>query len=289
MLFLWKAAAVSRYTGEERVVSDYKPLNLEPAYTAGIGFIKSGAQPKIGLQSFHGLPFQIGADPDRCLLGFTAGASPVTLPVHDMAYTLIIAHALLESRIMEGEPIGHLVAHYLIGYAGGETLRIPIRERFEIGVVPTALGQWPFLALPEQPDSLPNRYAGNWEEAGFRQTESVYAHSNTYYLWPWRNPHPDRVIESLTVEPADRTFFIAAITLGHVDEEPFTRQARRPVKISIGSPFAGQSFQLDVTVDRGLATYAYPLPLQSAEAFLNDKLKGCGTTRTAVTGPRMFR
>jgi hypothetical protein len=125
------------------VVSDYKPLNLEHTYTVGTNFIRSGAQPKIGHQSFHGLPFQIGSNPQRCLLGFRARAQPVTLPVHDTAYTLIIAHALLESHIMEGEPIGRVIAHYVIGYAGGETLRIPIRERFERGSMLQAQPQTP--------------------------------------------------------------------------------------------------------------------------------------------------
>jgi len=51
---------------------------------------------------------------------------------------------------MEGDAIGRVLAHYVVRYVGGEAIRLPIRERFEVSVVPTIWGQWPFLAVPEQ-------------------------------------------------------------------------------------------------------------------------------------------
>ena len=58
------------------------------------------------------------------------------------------AHALLESRIPEGGPVGVPAAHYVFRYTDGEEVRLPIRERFEVGVVPVGWGQLPFLAVP---------------------------------------------------------------------------------------------------------------------------------------------
>jgi hypothetical protein len=87
--------------------------------------------------------------------------------------------------------------------------------------------------VPDQKDGLPNRYAGQWSAGGNRQTEVTYAHRNDYYLWAWHNPRPETMIESLTIEPGERKFLIAAITLGQIDEEPFYRQGRRPVRITL--------------------------------------------------------
>jgi hypothetical protein len=265
-------------------MADYKPLQLENMYNVGTAFIGADAKPKIGGQTFHGLPFQIGIDTNCCFIGLGPGVQPVTIPVNATAHNLIFAHALLESKVLAGESIGRVLAHYVVKYAGGATVRLPIRERFEVSMIPTAWGQWPFLAVPEQQDWLAERYAGQWSEAGRRQTEANYAHQNVYYLWAWRNPNPEWVIEMLTIEPGERKFLVAAITLGEVDEEPFYRQGRRPVKITLPQD-SDKAFELEIDVDRGVASYPYPLPIQPAEDFLNDELAGFGETKSTGNSP----
>src|SRR5688500_20367287 len=98
-------------------MADYRPLELETNYNVGTAFISEDAKPSIGTQSFHGLPFQIGADSNRCFIGFERGAEPVTIPVNTTVYTLIFAHALLESQVLESEAIGRVLAHYVVTYA----------------------------------------------------------------------------------------------------------------------------------------------------------------------------
>ncbi len=263
---------------------DYKPLELDLNYNVGTAFIGADARPKIGEQAFHGLPFKIGKDRGCCFIGWEAGAQATTIPVNDTAYNLIFVHTLLESQVLQGEPIGRPMAHYAVQYADNKIIRIPIRERFEISVIPTTWGQWPFLAVPDQKDWLAERYAGQWSEAGRRQTEAYYAHQHDYYLYAWRNPHPEQVIAKLTVEPGERKFVVAAITLGQVDEEPFVRQGRRPVKIALAQG-TDEPFHLEVEVDRGVATYPYPLPNQPAEDFLTDDLKGFGEATNSGNSP----
>jgi hypothetical protein len=263
---------------------DYKPLNLSSVYNVGVDFIHAQAAPKIGEQTFHGLPFHIGADAARCYIGFAGGGHTFRIPVNDTAFNLIFAHTLLESKVMEGEPIGRVLANYVVHYADGELVRLPIRERFEVSVTPTAWGQWPFLAVPDQQEWLAERFEGQWQEAGRRQTEAYYAHRNTYYLWAWRNPQPERVIESLTIEPGERKFLLAAVTLGQVDEEPFYRQGRCPVKLTLNEG-SDQPFSLQVEVDRGVATYPYPLPAEPADAFLSDDFKGFGAVSNETNSP----
>lgn len=268
-------------------MSDYKPLDLNSVYNSGTTFIGADAQPRIGDQQFHGLPFSIGADSGRCFIGFDSDQrDPVTIAVDDTAHNILFANTLLESEVLAGEPVGRVLATCIIQYVGGEAVRVPVRERFEVSVIPTAWGQWPFLAVPDQKEQVLDRYGGVWDGAGRRQTEVNYAHQHDYYLWAWKNPQPERVIESVTIEPGERKFLVAAITLGQVDETPFFRQGRREVKITLpGSDDAEQPFNLQVDVDRGVATYPYPLPEASADDFLDDSFKGFGEAQNPTNSP----
>src|SRR5207244_1211917 len=95
-----------------------------------------------------------------------------SIPVSSTARHAIVAHALLESKLPEGEPVGRVIANYIFRYADGSQIRMPIRERFEICVVPTAWGQQPFHAWPDEKNHLAPRYEGRWENAGARQAEA---------------------------------------------------------------------------------------------------------------------
>ena len=103
---------------------DYEPLDLTPFCNVGTTFIREGAQPMIGNQTWHGLPFTVGSatsDPSRCLLGFcSTDDAAITIPVGAAAHYVIFAHALLESRVRDGESIGHVVANYLFRFSDGQ-------------------------------------------------------------------------------------------------------------------------------------------------------------------------
>jgi hypothetical protein len=57
--------------------------------------------------------------------------------------------------------------------AGGEVVTAPIRERFEIQVVPPVWGREPFLAVTDTSDYNLPRFEGRWSEAGGRLTEQA--------------------------------------------------------------------------------------------------------------------
>ncbi len=258
---------------------DYEPLSLTRACNVTARFHPRPGGPWLGRRTFHGLPFQIGpvrtrGAATRCFIGFderAAADQAVTVPIRRTARHLIFAHALLSTRIYEGGPVGETVAHYVIRYADGSEQRLPLRERFEVSAAQTWWGQWPFVARPDQADRMWTRKTGKFADAGPRQTEAMPGGSHSYYLWAWRNPHPRRKIESLTVEPAGRRFLLAAVTLSHLDEPPFSRQTMREVMVTLPRrKDADQPFDLEVSVDRGLANYTYALPAESSKAFLDD-------------------
>ena len=271
-------------------MEDYEPLDLSAFCNAGVELIAEGQAPQTGALTFHGLPFQTGMG-ERCFVAFGKGIDegPLTIPIDRPAQRVIVAHRLLRSAIKEGGPIGDPVAEYLFRLEGDETERVPIRERFEISVVPPKSfgGEGkPFLAVDDQKDSLMPRYEGPWEQAGRRQMESIPGAAQGYVLWVWENPKPDRTIEAMEVIPAGPGFLIGGITLGHRDEHPISREATREVIITLPQEEdAEKPFDLEVDVDRGIATYPYALPEQSAEEFLQDSTKGWGEPQNEKSSP----
>jgi hypothetical protein len=268
-------------------MQDYQPVDLTSYYNAGAVFLRPGPLP-IGSRTFHGLPFEIGTDEARCFLGFDpqAPTAPITVPLNAAARYVLFAHTLLETRMYQGEPPGKAIAHYRFRYADGAEERVPIRERFEIHVVPTGWGEFPFLAVPDTKNRMADRYEGPWGQAGFRQTEAVQSWPDAYYLYAWKNPRPDAALESVTIEPGDRRFLVAAITLSHLEEHPFPRTAARAVKIVLPrEEDAARPFGLEVEVDRGVANYPFPLPAESAEAFLKDDMRGWGEENNGQSSP----
>ncbi len=220
---------------------DYQPIDLGSLCNAGVAAYGDAKPPPTGQASLHGLPFSIGGaapDPARCFVGLGPGAAEgaVVVPVGATARHVIFAHALLDSRLLEGETVGVAVAHYSIRYADGTTERVPIRERFEIGAIPMWWSAFPFLAVPDRQDSMAPRYQGEWGEAGYRQTEADQGWPSHYYLWDWANPRPEQPIESIALEPAGRRVVLAAITLGQRDEQPLRRMPKRAAPDHAAAP-----------------------------------------------------
>jgi hypothetical protein len=269
---------------------DYEPLDLSWFCNAGPNLLGADAQPPVGRQTFHGLPFQIGSGEEgkSCYLAFghDLRTEPLSIPINQTLRWVIIAHRLLESKIFEGDPVGRVIARYTFRLTDGTEIAVPIRERFEIAVVPPGWGQLPFLAWPDRKDGLHSRYEGRWGNAGGRQTEAIQAWPEAYYLWAWENPHPDQAVDSLSITPEGPKFLIAAVTLGSLDETPICRDVRREVKIILSQKEdAEKPFDLSVEVDRGVATYPYALPEKSADDFLNDPFKGWGEPQNPKSNP----
>lgn len=284
---------------------EYEPLVLSAKCNAGIELYSADNlqadgtylqplpdHPPIGAQTFHGLPFLIGDKRTtglNCFLGFGQGdnlfSMPVTLQVNRKARYVIFAHALLETELWRGGPLGEVIATYVFHYFDGTRIAAPIRERFEIGNIPLPWGQFPFLSVPDRKDYLEDRYQGAWDYAGFRQTEVTKGVPLGYYLWAWRNPHPVQEIATIEIVPAGPKFVLAGITLGHLDENPLLRSTRVPVKITVKDDgIADLPFAIDVAVDRGFSTYAYPLPRTPLDQIAPD-MKGYGAPVNESNSP----
>jgi len=236
----------------------YEPVDLWALCNAGVEVL--GSEPgdvPLGRVDLRGLPFLVGSEPpsgERCYL---LPAAPVSVGVGRVARRVIVAHRLLEPGAPAGHAAGQAVAEYAFHLAGGEVVVAPIRERFEIQVVPPVWGRLPFLAVADTSDHSLPRFEGRWDEAGIRLTEHAMGWPAGYYLWCWENPHPDRPVERVEFIPRGARFVIAGITTSDIDEHPFVRGPARPVRLVAKD---GRNGVFDVAVDRGVATYPQPLP-----------------------------
>jgi hypothetical protein len=276
-------------------MADYEAVDISEWCTAGVEALGDREGVPLGRRIFRGLPFLIGGEGAdvgaKCFIALDSSTGGVTVPIGESAHTVIFAHRLLETRLPEGGPLGIQVAEYVFRMSGGGEERVPIRERFEIDALPDS--EWiarmtgnPYVAVSDKKAALYPRSQGPWEQAGFRQTEATPGATGWYSLWAWVNPEPERAIETLEIVPCGPHLIIAGITLGHVDEYPFSREGRRAARIVLSSPDdAGKPFDLDVEVDRGDATYAHPLPEASGENFLGGSFKGWGEEQNAGSSP----
>jgi hypothetical protein len=270
----------------------YLPVDIAAYRNAGIDVLGGAPPPSVvGDQVFFGLPFQMG-EPASAVVLFGPGGHthPLTIAIGQHARTVLVAHRLLGSQLQAGGPLAEPVATYNFHLQDSSCHIIEIRERFEIADLVT-FGQLPFLARPDQKNRMRDRWSGPWSAAGFRQTEATQGYAQAYFLWYWRNPAPDVAIESLEIVPRGPRFLIGAITLGLTDEEPFSRDAMVPVRIELKDHalaerrHAADECDLAVSVDRGVASYAYPLPRGTADAFLDDPLAGWGEAQNQTCSP----
>ncbi|AWT59228.1 MAG: hypothetical protein DF168_00409 [Candidatus Moanabacter tarae] len=269
-------------------MNDYYPLDLDPLYNAGVNFLSS--EIPLGQQLFRGLPFKLGDDPNRCIIAFgkEKGEKRVELPIEAKATWLIIAQRLLESKIPDNGPVGEPIAKFRFHFKTGEVEETQTRDRFEISTIPSSIsipGSSPFIAVSDTADKLLPRWAGDWSEAGRRQTEVAGGRSLHFVLWAWENPHPEQTLEKLEIVPIGPAFIIGGITVSSIDENPFCREATREVIINLPrKEDANRPFNLEVQVDRGINTYPYPLPSDSTESFLKGR-KGWGEKQNPGSSP----
>ena len=262
-------------------MAEYEPLDLSEHLNGGQGVLGVGATADIGPRRFRGLPFAISDDPSRCFVSLDGDSEGVTVRVGRSTSRIIFAHRLLTSDIDAGGPVGVHVADYVFSLENGQQWVVPIRERFEIGFVPSGPLQGtsglPFRAVTDGKHRQMPRKEGQWQEVGRRQTEYLQATARSYFLWSWANPEPEVPVEAIQIVPNGPSFVVAGVTLSHLDEHPFARQGRREARITITDPvLASSPFDVEVDVDRGDSTYAFPLPKDPDDGFLTGYHQGFG-------------
>src|SRR3984893_8912899 len=233
-------------------MASYEPVDLSAACNAGVEVL--GDEPgdvPLGRVDLRGLQFLIGSEPPSAERCFVLPGAPASVGIGRLARRVIVAHRLLEPGAPAGHAVGQIVAEYVFHLAGGEVVTAPIRERFEIQVVPPGWGRLPFLAVTDTSDYNLPRFGGSWDEAWAPLAEHNMGWPTGYYLWCWENPHPDRPVERIEFIRRGTRFIVAGITTSDVDEHPFVRAPARPVRLVAKD---GRGGVLDIDVEPGVGS-----------------------------------
>ena len=264
---------------------DYEAVDLAPLVNADDDIEAPGVEAWRGKSLLRGLPFVFAErDGQSRLLRVEPGKS-LAVPVvsgESPVRTVTFAHRARDNLAAGFAPVGRADAVYAFTFSDGVTLRVPIREGFEIAV--PWLGEWdgwgarPSLAVPDQSDSLPDRELGAFADAGSRLTEVVeagrwsgrcegpslrlqgIAGGCRYYLWSWVNPRPEHDVVRIDFDAREAVVEVGGVCLGFADEHPLRPEPARVVVV--GMPPGRRASEVSVEVDRGTAGYATALVRQ---------------------------
>ena len=184
-----------------------------------------------------GIPFRV----DKVALARTApvelkwpqarAAWLVFMHTSDMAAPAADAHGFVS--VPRGPALlRERVADYVVLYADGAEVRVPVLRQHHIGMVTRPWGvncfeavahrkPHPVRTLTEQP-----RSGAPWGQSQFRLRQpDMLPWIN--WLWAWKNPHPAKNVAGLRIEPASGAIVLSAITAGRTESIPLRWESRR--------------------------------------------------------------
>jgi len=136
--------------------------------------------------------------------------------------------------------IGHLnehIANYVILYADGIELSLPIRQRHHIGMFQQVWGENCIESVAHhKPRPVRFHHEQTAEAWGWTQTKVTATDRGNWinWLWAWENPHPDKNIKGIRFEPLNKTSIIfSAISAGKIQSNPLRWKSRRKAILTL--------------------------------------------------------
>jgi hypothetical protein len=236
----------------------FKPLSLTDVFNVDSrtlsGSLQAPANAALvhGKQSYHGIPFALGAANESNAILLDKG--PVTIDVDNLQATYVLFLHVVEDRItnylddfaddaMDGNELGQLVADYTLEYADGSVATTPILRRFAIQQSHIRWGASPFAAVP----ILKPRAFGTATEDAVRgdHPAKVYGRGETRHdsgrgqmpdeLWLYAlpNPYPERPIRRIVLTPQGERALVYAITTTRVESHPLRPGVRQKLRLAL--------------------------------------------------------
>ncbi len=195
-----------------------------------------GAAPRGQLVSW-GIPFAIDqvavAAKAPVTLRWPGATAPWFVVMHtaDIAPPERDAHGFIPASPGQGRLNEH-VGDYVFLYADGSEERAPIRRRHHIGMVQRMWGENCFQAVahrkphPIRTSTEQPREGVQW---GWAQTRANQPDNGqwTNWLWAWENPHPEKAVVGLRIEPKTGTLILSAVSAGQVASIPTRWEPRQ--------------------------------------------------------------
>ncbi len=203
-----------------------------------------------------GIPFEIGdvaavaQEPLTVDLDPTLAGWLVFMHASDRRPVASISDEFISPMRGEGQ-LGEHAADYVILYQDGTEHRVPILRRFQLGAFQRRWGECCFEAVaqskPRTQRFAHEQLAKDW---GNLLTRVHAADSGPWvnWLWAWQNPHPEKAIVGVRLEPVSGIVVLSAITAGSASDQPLRWRTRRKACLTLPE---GEAFHPDLD-ERGL-------------------------------------
>ncbi len=169
--------------------------------------------------------------------------------------------------------LGEEVAVYIIGYADGSEVRLPILRRHQIGMFQRHWGENCFEAVAHRkprPVRPPHeQLVPGWGQAQTR-VRNPDAGPWINWLWAWENPHPRKRICALRIVPKNGTLLLWGISAGRTMSAPLRWAPRKkavltlPRNASFNPNLDAHGGLSQVRLDLGQVISAVPRPVYPA-------------------------
>jgi len=171
---------------------------------------------------------------------------------------------------MRGEGLNEHVADYVFLFADGSEHRVAIRRIHQIGAFVQHWGENCFQAVTHTtPRPHPAHHEQPMRHWGGSQLRTSLPDRIGWmnWLWAWENPHPEKPVVGLRVEPSDRPIVISAISAGKASSLPLRWETRRKALLRLpkGQAFDptldGEGLLKQLQLDMGKVISARPCPV----------------------------
>lgn len=132
--------------------------------------------------------------------------------------------------------LGEHVADYIFMFNDGTETIQPIRRRFQVGSFNPRWGEGCVEAVPHH-KPFPYRASHNIENTGWGLTQTQVSPSDrdkwTNWLWAWQNPHPEKMITGIRIEPIKGPIVFMGLTSGEISSQPLRWQTRKKAMLRL--------------------------------------------------------
>ncbi len=193
----------------------------------------------------------------------------VFLHTSDTVPTRIGSSSLIPPQMGQGRD-HQIAARYTVRYQDGSEIALPIRRNYQIGPFQRHWGiscyeavasQKPFPLRPHHEQA-----GGPWGESQTRVDPADYG-PYTEWLWAWENPHPQKAIRGLSLEPVNGVVILSAVSCGNTATSPLRWRSRRkailhlPEAEKFDPQMDGRGLLQQIQLDLGQVISAQPRPL----------------------------
>ena len=227
---------------------------------------------RTGPTAFSGIPFALGeADKPAVIL---LDADPVSVDLEGAHATYIVfLHAVADRATnyldgfaddaLDGNALGEHVSSYIFEYEDSGRHEAAILRRFAIQQSRIVWGGSAFAAMPAAKATVFNsateetqlgRVPGNDYGRGETRTSSGREQmEEKMWLFALENPHPDKPIRRLILQPRNERSAIYAISLTNLSEHPLRPGVRRKLRLSLpeGARFNAIDEYENLAIDLG--------------------------------------